>query len=308
MRRRTSTAHPAAPHDDAPHDDAPHHDADHDDFGGLAVDLQRLLGRRRLLAVVAGAGAGVALAACGLSSDDASSGSTTSTSNSTAAAQGAPPGGSGSSGATTVEGAIPQETAGPYPGDGSNGPDVLLEAGVVRSDITRSIGSASGVAEGVPLTMTLTVVDASSGDPLPGAALYLWHCTREGGYSLYSQGVEDENFLRGVQEAGSDGTLTFQTIFPGCYAGRWPHAHFEVYDDRATATSSGDVRTTSQLAFPQDVCGTVYGEEGYEDSARNLSGVSLDSDGVFSDGVDEQMVSISGSPSAGYTATLTVAV
>ena len=178
----------------------------------------------------------------------------------------------------------------------------------MRSDITRSIGSASGVAEGVALTMTLTVVDASTGDPLPGSALYLWHCTREGGYSMYSQGVEDENFLRGVQEAGADGSLTFQTVVPGCYAGRWPHMHFEVYDDLATATSSGDIRRTSQLAFPEDVCETVYAEEGYDASAANLSGVSLDSDGIFADGVDQQMVTISGSPTAGYTATLTVPV
>lgn len=288
------------------------HPSDHDDFGGLAADLRRLLGRRRMLAVVAGAGAGVALAACGLSSDDGSSATTTSTSTTAAGGGpgGAPPGGGaapGGSGSSDVDG-IPQETEGPYPGDGSNGPDVLLESGVVRSDITRSIGSASGVAEGVPLTMTLTIVDASSGDPLPGTALYLWHCTREGGYSMYSQGVEDENFLRGVQEAGSDGTVTFETIFPGCYMGRWPHMHFEVYDDLGTATSSGDIRRTSQLAFPEDVCDVVYAEEGYEASVGNLSQITLEGDMIFADSIDQQMVTISGSPSAGYTAALTVPV
>ena len=31
---------------------------------------------------------------------------------------------------------IPEETGGPFPGDGSNGPDVLTENGVVRKDIT----------------------------------------------------------------------------------------------------------------------------------------------------------------------------
>jgi protocatechuate 3,4-dioxygenase beta subunit len=289
---------PATPSPDTPDP----RDQDHEDLGGLAADLPGLLGRRRVLAVVAGAGAGVALAACGLSSDDSSASTSSSPSTSTTAAQGdpgggappAPPGGSGSAPSSDVDG-IPQETEGPYPGDGSNGPDVLLESDVVRSDITRSIGSASGVAEGVPLAMTLTVVDASTGDPLPGSALYLWHCTREGGYSMYSDGVEDENFLRGVQEAGSDGSLTFRTIFPGCYAGRWPHVHFEVYDDLATATSSGDIRRTSQLAFPQDVCETVYGEDGYDTSASNLAGVSLESDGIFADGVDQQMVTVSGS-------------
>ena len=58
-----------------------------------------------------------------------------------------------------AEGEIPEETAGPYPGDGSNGPNVLSESGVVRSDITSSFGSASGVAEGIPTTVKLKVYD-----------------------------------------------------------------------------------------------------------------------------------------------------
>ena len=78
--------------------------------------------------------------------------------------------------------AIPEETAGPYPGDGSNGPNVLAESGVVRSDITSSFGDASGVAEGVPMTVKLKVYDLNGDDatPLAGAAVYLWHCDREG--------------------------------------------------------------------------------------------------------------------------------
>ena len=35
---------------------------------------------------------------------------------------------------------IPEETAGPFPGDGSNGPDVLAQSGVVRQDIRSSFG------------------------------------------------------------------------------------------------------------------------------------------------------------------------
>ena len=61
-------------------------------------------------------------------------------------ADGAPPDGGGMGGDSSVEvadGEIPEETAGPYPGDGSNGPDVLAESGVVRSDITSSFGDAA---------------------------------------------------------------------------------------------------------------------------------------------------------------------
>ena len=164
------------------------------------------------------------------------------------------------------------------------------------------------MAEGIPLTMTLTVTDSDSGDPLPGHAVYLWHCDREGRYSMYSEGVEGENYLRGVQEADDAGQVTFTSIFPACYAGRWPHIHFEVYESLDVATSSGDIVATSQLAFPQDVCDTVYATEGYEQSVDNLAQVSLESDGIFSDGYDTQLAAMSGSVSSGYTADLTVPV
>ena len=94
-----------------------------------------------------------------------------------------------------------------------------------------------------------------------GAAIYLWHCDRDGNYSLYSEAAADENYLRGVQEAADDGSLEFTTIFPACYAGRWPHMHFEVYESLDAATSASNKLRTSQLALPQDVCETVYATE-----------------------------------------------
>ena len=87
----------------------------------------------------------------------------------------------------------------------------------------------------------------------------------------------------------TDGTLSFTTIFPACYAGRWPHMHFEVYESLDAATSATDKLRTSQLALPQDVCETVYATEGYEQSVGNLAQVSLDTDGIFSDGYSLQM-------------------
>jgi len=110
---------------------------------------------------------------------------------------------------------IPEETEGPYPADGSNGPDVLSQSGIVRKDIRSSFGELSGIAEGVPLTIRLTIENTSDGcAPLAGGAVYLWHCSREGNYSLYT--VTDQNYLRGVQEADGDGVVTFTSIFPGC--------------------------------------------------------------------------------------------
>src|SRR5215210_5736932 len=179
---------------------------------------------------------------------------------------------------------IPEETAGPFPGDGTNGPEVLTESGVVRQDIRSSIGGASGVAEGVPLTIRLLVQDAASDcAPLAGAAVYIWHCDREGRYSMYSQGVENENYLRGVQQAGGDGIVTFTSVFPACYSGRWPHIHFEVYPSLEAATNQANKVATSQIALPKDVCEQVYATDGYSQSVSNLQQVSLETDNVFSD-------------------------
>ncbi|MBU2698281.1 3,4-dioxygenase subunit beta [Pimelobacter sp. 30-1] len=278
---------------------------------GLAHDLPKIMARRGLLGLLGGVGAAVALTACG--SDDTATSINTTSSSGPSGPGGAPPAGGAPGGDTSVEvaeGEIPEETAGPYPGDGSNGPNVLTESGVVRSDLTSSFGTASGVAAGVPTTVRLKVYDLN-GDtvtPLAGAAIYLWHCDREGRYSMYDDAIADENYLRGVQEADADGNLTFTTIFPACYAGRWPHMHFEVYESLKAATSAENKLRTSQLALPQDVCDTVYATEGYEQSVTNLAQLSLDSDGIFSDGYSLQLAKVTGSVEEGYTVSMNVPV
>jgi protocatechuate 3,4-dioxygenase beta subunit len=261
---------------------------------GLGFDVGTLLSRRRLLGLFGIGAATVGLAACGAGSSSSSS-STSSSS---------------SSGATTASGEIPDETAGPYPGDGSNGPDVLERSGIVRSDIRSSFGDASGTAEGVPMTLELTITDLANGEvPFAGVAVYVWHCDREGRYSLYSQGVTDQNYLRGVQVADASGRVSFTSIFPACYSGRWPHIHFEVYPNQAGITDSTNAIATSQVALPKATCDTVYATSGYEASVSNLARVSLDSDNVFGDdGGVSQLGTVTGSVDSGYTVRLAVAV
>ena len=204
---------------------------------------------------------------------------------------------------------IPEETGGPYPGDGSNGPDILTQDGVVRRDITSSIGSASGVAEGVPLTFSFTVVDTANGcKPKTGAAVYAWHCDRAGNYSMYSQAAANENYLRGVQEVDANGVATFTSIFPAAYSGRWPHIHFEVYESVAAATSGGNKLATSQIALPKDACDAVYATTGYEASVRNLASTSLATDMVFSDGASLESPSITGNVTSGFVSSLVVGI
>lgn len=204
-------------------------------------------------------------------------------------------------------GTIPTETQGPYPGDGSNGVNTLSQSGIVRSDIRSSFGTYAGTAAGIPLDVTLTLVNVNANcAPLVGRAVYVWHCDINGQYSLYT--VSAQNYLRGVQQTDANGDVTFRTIFPACYSGRWPHIHFEVYSSIGRATAGGNASKTSQLALPQDVCSAVYATSNYTGSAANLAGVSLSSDNIFSDGSSLQLASVTGSVSAGYVATLQVGV
>ena len=271
------------------------HTTEHD--LGLAHDLATL-NRRRALALLGG----LAVAACTPSAPGSS-------------APGSPTAGSSTADPSTAGSSapglkpIPDETAGPFPADGSNGLNVLTESGIVRSDVRSSFGAASGTAQGVPLTITLTVRDtAKGGAPYAGAAVYLWQCDGNGDYSMYSEGVVDQNYLRGVQEADGSGEVTFTSVFPGAYPSRWPHVHFEVYPNLAEATRAGEPVATSQLAFPKDVCDVVYAGAGYEKSVANLARMSLDSDSVFRDGHDAQLAVVTGDVASGYRATLEVPV
>ena len=276
----------------------------HEEDLGLVYDVRTLVDRRAALGLFGGVALTTLLAAC--ASPATSTPSSTPSSTATGSATDTDTDTDTSTGSLTE---VPDETAGPYPGDGSNGVNVLDDSGIVRGDIRSSFGSSTTVADGVPLTVKLTVRDAATGDILSGAAVYLWHCDRNGEYSLYSSGLENENYLRGVQQVDSTGTVTFTTIFPAAYSGRWPHIHFEVYQDVATAVANGPIVKTSQIALPKEACDTVYAESGYEQSVRNLASSSLASDNVFGeDGGIYQLASMAGSVAGGYTASLTIGV
>ena len=257
---------------------------------GLAFDLRTVInrrtGRRGALGVLGVGLGGVLLAACTPASD------------------------SGDSTAASADGdEFPTETAGPYPGDGSNGPDVLEEAGIERSDLTTSIDGGDAV-EGVAMTLTMTILDITGGSsaPMKNAAVYAWHCDAQGRYSMYSDGVTDATWLRGVQITDSLGQVTFTSIIPGCYAGRWPHVHFEVFESIDDITDATNAVLTSQIALPEDVCRAVYARSAYDGSAANLSDVTLESDGIFSDSHEQQLATVKGSVSSGYTATIEVPI
>jgi protocatechuate 3,4-dioxygenase beta subunit len=284
-----------------------HHPQDHGHDADLAHDLETLLQRRHALLWLAGVGA-LPLVACGGGADSTASGTSTSSSGIT------------SSTASTSCSLIPEETNGPYPADGTNGKasgtvDVLTLSGIVRSDIRPNIPASLGAdATGVPLTITLTLVntDASCAS-LEGCAVYIWHCDSAGRYSLYSDGVTELNYLRGVQATDANGQVSFTTIFPACYAGRMPHVHYEIYKDVNTATSATNALRTAQIAFPSDICNTVYATTAYSRSAVNFAAITFTTDGVFADNVADgtlalETCAITGSVTAGYAATLRVGI
>ena len=183
-------------------------------------------------------------------------------------------------------------------------PDVLTCSGIVRDDIRRSFGKASGVARGVPLTVRLRLVSANSGRPLTGHAIYVWHADRQGAYSLYSPGLDAQNYLRGVQTTDQAGWVSFASIFPGASDGRWPHLGFEVHRDVAEVTRAARPLAAGQVALPGDACAAAYGVRGYEQSAVHLALASP----VTEDGGAPAMATVTGDLGRGFVATRTIGI
>ncbi len=303
-----------------------HHDdhtsaTGHDDHGhSLAEDMavmRTLLARRRALKWFAGAGTVALVAGCGGSdsSDTVTTVTATPTPTPTPTATATPtPTATATSTGCIVD---PTETAGPYPADGTNTSsgstsNALTVSGIVRSDIRTSFISTTTVATGTQLTITLTLVDVNATcAPLANYAVYLWQCDRNGNYSLYT--APTESYLRGIQVTNAAGQVTFTTIVPGCYDGRYPHMHFEIFSTLTAATGGRYAVLTSQLAMPAALCNAVYADTTlYPSSATRFAKVSTSSDGVFGDNtaaqIAQQTPTFSGSVAAGYTASALIGV
>lgn len=268
---------------------------DKDDYGheGLAADLPHLTRRRLLVTGLAMGGAALTLLAARGRAQAVT--------------------GTGPDGSICV--ALPEETAGPFPADGTNVRDgqvvnILTEQGVIREDIRNSIGGLTPVAEGVSVALEITLVDVRKGcTPLAGHAVYLWQCDASGVYSDY--GAPDRNYLRGVAVSDSAGRVRFTTVFPGCYPGRWPHLHFEVFGSPTAAVEGTAAVLTSQFAFPEASCAEVYAADPrYSGSVAPFGELSLRRDMVFRGSSDSELASqvltMSGDPGAGYRASSVV--
>jgi protocatechuate 3,4-dioxygenase beta subunit len=200
----------------------------------------------------------------------------------------------GSTGSTTGSCATsPSETAGPFP---TKTPSSLVSADI-RSDRT-----------GLPFTIKITINNKNSGcAALAGAIVDIWHCDKDGYYSEYGgTGMQTANFtsvhfLRGRQVTDANGLVTFTSIFPGWYSGRAPHIHVHVY------SADGSSLLVTQIAFPTDVCNTVY-TTATNYYTKGTQDTSNSGDNVFSDSLASELATVTGSVATGYTLTHLITV
>ena len=273
----------------------PHHDDETHDRG-LAFDLRTIVTRRTGLVALGLAGVAGYFGLRGMGGEANATG---------IAADG------------SVCVADPAETPGPFPADGTNAKDgvsvnALQQSGVVRQDLRPSFNGMTPVAEGVQLDLVLRLVNVNSACvPLAGHAVYLWHCDAEGHYSIYD--TTDRNYCRGVGITDAAGQVTFTTVFPGCYDGRWPHIHLEVFADAAAASSGDNSLLISQFALPGDVAQAVYAAVPiYRASVAYLAKLTLAADMIFADNTPEQLaaqtVTLTGDAAAGFTGTAVIGI
>jgi protocatechuate 3,4-dioxygenase beta subunit len=135
----------------------------------------------------------------------------------------------------------PQSIEGPY----------YLDPWLVRAQIAED-------RAGVPLRVDLRVIDGATCKSSERARVDIWHADAQGIYSGYEgQGDKQDlstvgqKFLRGTQFTDNEGAVSFETIYPGWYAGRATHIHFKVLlDDRNVLTG--------QMYFPDAVNEFIY--------------------------------------------------
>ncbi|MFF1440863.1 intradiol ring-cleavage dioxygenase [Streptomyces sp. NPDC058295] len=261
--------------------------------------------RRRALAVTGGTVAAGGLAVAGYQSafadtaaDDGASASASAASTST------------SSSCMTLMTSV---TEGPY----------YLDGALVRKDITEG-------KNGVPLTLRLTVVDATDGcTPVSGAAVEIWHCDAWGYYSGYTTAnpggsapaesedgstADDDTYLRGYQIANANGVVKFETIFPGWYTPRTCHIHLKVHTGGQKEDGTyegGKVNYTGQLFFPDAAAEEIFTLEPY--SKHSGSYTTLDNDMVYDGGgTSSGLLTLKAvhkaDPSKGYKGSITLGV
>ncbi|MFJ5259543.1 intradiol ring-cleavage dioxygenase [Streptomyces sp. NPDC088387] len=254
------------------------------------------LGRRTVL-IATGTAAGLAMAGCVSDSDDlAAPTPSTATPQGTRTPQGT------NTAAPTACTLTREATEGPYHLDGT----------LVRPDLTEN-------KPGIPLDLTLTVVDADTCTPLPKAMVELWHADALGEYSGFvgANGHEEPDngrFLRGALRTDSAGVAEFRTIYPGWYGDRCVHIHVKVYTDvEPTDDGSfegGQELHTGQLFFDEKTTAEVAALTEYR--ANTVRRTPLAEDSFYDNGGAASglltLTALGANPGEGYAGSLTLGV
>lgn len=186
----------------------------------------------------------------------------------------------------------PSETKGPFP---IKTPSQLVLENIKSDRI------------GIALLINLTIENKNNNClPLEGVLVDVWHCDKDGNYSEYGgTGMQQTDytavhFLRGRQTTSSKGEVSFLSIFPGWYQGRAPHVHVEVL------TSSGTSLLVTQIAFPENISSAVYSSTNYV--SHGQADTSNTKDNVFSDSLANELATLTGNLTDGYTLSKTIVV
>jgi protocatechuate 3,4-dioxygenase beta subunit len=185
------------------------------------------------------------------------------------------------------------ETAGPFP---------------IKDPASLVLTNIKGDRAGVAMTMKVTIKNKNAScAALQGVLVDLWHCDAKGEYSEYggtnmqATNYTSVHWLRGRQTTDANGLVTFGSIFPGWYSGRAPHIHAHIY------SAAGKSLLVTQIAFPKDVCDTVY-TTATDYKSHGTQDTTNEKDNVFSDGFTNELATLEGSITAGYTLSHTIVV
>ncbi|KAF2336056.1 intradiol ring-cleavage dioxygenase [Flavobacterium nitrogenifigens] len=186
----------------------------------------------------------------------------------------------------------PSETKGPFPIKTPS--QLVLEN--IKSDRV-----------GIALLINLKIENKKNNcEPLSGVLVDVWHCDKDGNYSEYGGTQMQQtdytsvHFLRGRQTSDANGEVSFISIYPGWYQGRAPHVHVEVL------SSSGTSLLVTQIAFPETVSSQVYSSTNY--AAHGQADTANAKDNVFADSLADELATLTGNLTDGYTLTKTITV
>ncbi|TVY85572.1 hypothetical protein LSUE1_G000094 [Lachnellula suecica] len=155
----------------------------------------------------------------------------------------------------------PEVTIGPY----------NIHGELIRSNITET-------QTGVPVHLEFQFIDYTTCEGVEDLMLDVWAANATGVYSgvqlTANEASLDTTFLRGLQATDSDGVASFDTIFPGHYAGRAIHQHVMSHYNYTVLPNNtivgGDTNHIGQLFFDDALREAVEATYPYNTNTQTL--------------------------------------